>query len=61
MLDRAEGGRVEISRAELEAALAEARGNVTQAARRLGLKNRYVLYRLMKRHDITPPEEPSDD
>jgi DNA-binding NtrC family response regulator len=46
----------EIGRAEIEAALAQARGNVTTAARLLGLKNRFVLYRLLKRHGIARPE-----
>jgi DNA-binding NtrC family response regulator len=39
----------ELSRAEIEAALSVAKGNVTRAARTLGLKNRFVLYRLMKK------------
>jgi DNA-binding NtrC family response regulator len=49
-----------VSKAEIEAALDEAGGSVTKAARRLGLKNRFVLYRLMKRHDIAraDTEEP---
>jgi transcriptional regulator with GAF, ATPase, and Fis domain len=41
-----------ITKAEIEAALHQAGGSVTKAARRLGLKNRFALYRLMKRHDI---------
>jgi len=39
----------EIGREQIEAALARAQGNVTKAARELGLKNRFVLYRLMKK------------
>jgi two-component system nitrogen regulation response regulator GlnG/two-component system response regulator HydG len=39
----------ELGRAEIEAALLAAKGNVTRAARALGLKNRFVLYRLMKK------------
>ena len=39
----------ELGRPQIEAALAAAGGNVTQAARALGLKNRFVLYRLMKK------------
>jgi DNA-binding NtrC family response regulator len=39
----------EPDRAAIDDALASARGNVTKAARLLGLKNRYVLYRLMKK------------
>ena len=38
--------------ADIESALQRARGNVTRAARTLGLANRYALYRLMKRHGI---------
>jgi len=36
----------------IEAALAASEGNVTRAAERLGLPNRYALYRLMKTHCI---------
>ncbi|HEX2686486.1 MAG TPA: sigma 54-interacting transcriptional regulator [Kofleriaceae bacterium] len=39
----------ELGRAQIEAALSAAKGNVTRAARALGLKNRFVLYRLMKK------------
>jgi two-component system nitrogen regulation response regulator GlnG/two-component system response regulator HydG len=39
----------ELGRAEIAAALSAAKGNVTRAARALGLKNRFVLYRLMKK------------
>jgi len=39
----------ELGRAQIEAALLAAKGNVTGAARALGLKNRFVLYRLMKK------------
>jgi two-component system nitrogen regulation response regulator GlnG/two-component system response regulator HydG len=39
----------EIGREQIEASLARAQGNVTRAARELGLKNRFVLYRLMKK------------
>jgi two-component system nitrogen regulation response regulator GlnG/two-component system response regulator HydG len=46
-LSRAAAG--ELDRAQIEAALAAADGNVTRAARSLGLKNRFVLYRLMKK------------
>lgn len=46
-----------IGRAEIEAALVEAQGSVTSAARSLGLKNRFALYRLMKRHGIAGPDE----
>jgi two-component system nitrogen regulation response regulator GlnG/two-component system response regulator HydG len=40
------------TREEIEAALAKHRGNVTSAAEELGFKNRYVLYRLMKKLNI---------
>ncbi|MDF2697743.1 MAG: hypothetical protein K0S65_6126 [Labilithrix sp.] len=36
----------------IRAALSECSGNVTSAAKRLGLKNRFALYRLMKRLGI---------
>ena len=36
----------------VEEALARHEGNVTRAARELGLKNRYALYRLMKRYGL---------
>jgi two-component system nitrogen regulation response regulator GlnG/two-component system response regulator HydG len=39
----------EIGRAQIEAALSAAQGNVTRAARALGFKNRFALYRLMKK------------
>jgi two-component system nitrogen regulation response regulator GlnG/two-component system response regulator HydG len=38
---------------EIEAALHANDGNVTAATRALGLRNRFVLYRLIKRHGIT--------
>ena len=38
----------------IRAALAEGKGSVTAAARSLGLRNRYVLYRLMRKHGIEP-------
>jgi DNA-binding NtrC family response regulator len=44
------------TKVEIEAALDQAGGSVTKAARRLGLKNRFALYRLMKRHDIARAE-----
>ena len=39
----------EPEREAIESALASAKGNVTKAARLLGLRNRYVLYRMMKK------------
>ena len=44
-----------IGRSELEAALAQANGSVTEAAHRLGLKNRFALYRLIRQHGLAPP------
>ena len=41
-------------------ALATAQGNVTRAARALGLKNRFVLYRLMKKLGVGDPGEGSE-
>jgi two-component system nitrogen regulation response regulator GlnG/two-component system response regulator HydG len=41
----------------VRAALAATSGNVSQAAKKLGLKNRFQLYRLMKRHGIAGAEE----
>jgi transcriptional regulator of acetoin/glycerol metabolism len=40
----------------VEQALSAARGNVTRAARLLRLKNRYVLYRILRKLDISAPE-----
>jgi two-component system nitrogen regulation response regulator GlnG/two-component system response regulator HydG len=37
---------------DIRAALGEASGNVTRAAKALGLSSRYALYRLMQRHGI---------
>ena len=45
-----------LDRGSIEAALAQASGSVTQAARQLGLKNRFVLYRLMKKHGVPRPQ-----
>ena len=42
----------ELSRKNLEHALERAGGSVTRAARLLGLRNRYVLYRLLRKYDI---------
>ena len=41
----------------VRAALSATGGNVSQAAKKLGLKNRFQLYRLMKRHGIAGAEE----
>jgi len=43
---------IEPDKAAIEAALETARGNVTRATRLLGLRNRYVLYRLMRKVGI---------
>ncbi len=50
-----------LGRPEIEAALVEAQGSVTTAARILGLKNRFALYRLMKRHGIAGPDEEASE
>jgi len=50
----------EISRAQIEAALTAAEGNVTRAARVLGVKNRFVLYRLMKKLGVAAADGPDD-
>jgi len=42
----------EPTRLQLDAALQRAGGSVTRAARLLGLKNRYVLYRLLRKHEL---------
>ena len=42
----------EPTKADIEAALAQAQGSVTKAASRLGLPSRFALYRLMKKHDV---------
>jgi hypothetical protein len=39
-------------------ALAESNGSVTAAAKRLGLKNRFALYRMLKKYGIEASEEP---
>jgi two-component system nitrogen regulation response regulator GlnG/two-component system response regulator HydG len=44
--------RVDLGAADLERALLACEGNVTQAARALGLPSRYSLYRLMKRFGV---------
>jgi DNA-binding NtrC family response regulator len=41
-----------LSKKNLEHALERAGGSVTRAARLLGLRNRYVLYRLLRKYDI---------
>jgi DNA-binding NtrC family response regulator len=54
-------GEQGVHRAQIEAALGATLGNVTDAARRLGLKNRFALYRLMKRNGIVAPDERQDE
>ena len=46
----------EVDPASITEALERHQGNVTRAARELGLKNRYVLYRLMKKFGIEGSE-----
>ena len=45
-----------LSADRIRAALSRHRGNQSEAARSLGLKNRYALIRLMKRYGIDPAE-----
>ena len=47
---------VDVDRAAVEAALEASRGNVTRATRLLGLRNRYVLYRVMRKLGIPSRE-----
>lgn len=47
----------EVDRAQLESALAQAGGNRTKAARALGLKNRFVLLRLLKKHGLSADDD----
>jgi two-component system nitrogen regulation response regulator GlnG/two-component system response regulator HydG len=50
------------SRHQIEAALARTGGNITRAARELGLKNRFALYRWMRRLGVDPgPDLPASD
>jgi transcriptional regulator of acetoin/glycerol metabolism len=58
---QAETPQGDISRRDIEAALAKMGGKVTRAARLLGLKNRYALYRLMARHGIGSDDDPDPD
>jgi transcriptional regulator of acetoin/glycerol metabolism len=54
---RFEAAEGEPDEAAVKEALAEAKGSVTAAAKRLGLKNRFALYRLLKKYGL----EASDD
>jgi len=47
-----EPGAYAPDRFKIQVALAAAGGNVTEAARRLRLKNRFVLYRLLPKNGI---------
>lgn len=47
----------EIDRAAIASALQATNGSVTKAAQKLGLKNRFALYRLMKRYEMATDEE----
>ncbi len=51
----------EITRDELLSALEEHRWVREQVWRALGLKSRFVLHRLMKKHGIAPKEEDDND
>jgi two-component system nitrogen regulation response regulator GlnG/two-component system response regulator HydG len=55
-LDTPKQERGEPTEAEVRAALDAHEGNVTRAAKQLGLESRYVLYRLMKKLGINRPE-----
>jgi hypothetical protein len=48
-------------REKIEAALARTNGRIAPAARLLGLKNRYVLYRLMEKHGMRAAGGEDDD
>jgi transcriptional regulator of acetoin/glycerol metabolism len=45
-------GMAEPTADAIRAALTEAKGSVTRAAKALGLSSRYALYRLMKKHGV---------
>ncbi len=47
--------------AAIRAALADQKGSVTRAAKQLGLKNRFALYRLMKEHKIEADDADADE
>jgi two-component system nitrogen regulation response regulator GlnG/two-component system response regulator HydG len=47
---------IEVDQSAVEAALAASGGNITRATRLLGLRNRYVLYRLMRKFGIPTRE-----
>ena len=55
------GGGEEATADEVRAALAATSGNVTRTAEKLGLKNRYALYRLLKRHGIALAQADDED
>jgi DNA-binding NtrC family response regulator len=54
-------GSEEVSAEQVKTALQAANGSVTAAARTLGLKNRFVLYRLMKRYGISGGDGPDGE
>jgi len=51
--------RVRAERAAVVRALSEGRGNLSDAARSLGVA-RSTLYRMLERHGLRPPEEPAE-
>ncbi|AKU95937.1 hypothetical protein AKJ09_02601 [Labilithrix luteola] len=51
----------ELTEESIRTALASSQGNVSQAARKLGLKNRYVLYRLMRRYGLESASNVDDE
>ncbi|HVU01237.1 MAG TPA: sigma 54-interacting transcriptional regulator [Polyangiaceae bacterium] len=53
--DADSGGHAEITKDALEKAIAELGHRPTQLTKALGLKNRYVLHRLLKKHGLSEP------
>jgi two-component system nitrogen regulation response regulator GlnG/two-component system response regulator HydG len=51
----------EATESQIRAALETSNGNVTRAARHLGLKNRFALYRLMKQFGIAGAENEEEE
>ncbi len=54
-------GDAEIDEASIRSALEAAENNVTRAAKALGLKNRFALYRVMKRYGIAVGNEGAEE
>jgi transcriptional regulator with PAS, ATPase and Fis domain len=49
-----------VTKEDVQAALADTGGSATLAAKKLGLKNRFVLYRLLKKFEISPSSGDDD-